>query len=138
MASTGRRRIVGQIGPTAQVHDHAHERLVHGHVGRAVAADALFVAERLGQHLAERDAGILHRVVKIHLDVALGFEIEVEETMPGEEREHVIEKRDAGLHRWTCPCHRHSGGCLMLVSLVLRSMDASRGIRIGSVPRTRG
>ncbi len=45
--------------------------------------------------LAEHDAGVLDRVMKIDLHVALGAHFEIEERVLGEKRQHVIEERNA-------------------------------------------
>ena len=57
--------------PARQVDDHARQRLVERHVGVPVAAHALLVADRLRERLAERDADVLHGVVRVDVQVAL-------------------------------------------------------------------
>jgi hypothetical protein len=49
-----------------------------------------------GQRLAERDADILDRVVRVDMQVARGLDIEVDQAMAGNLVEHVIEEGDAG------------------------------------------
>ena len=58
----------------------------------AIAAQALLVAERLGNGLAERDADVFHGVVGIDVQVALGFDFEVDRTVAGDLVEHVVEE----------------------------------------------
>ena len=70
---------------------------------RAVTADAFFVAERARERLAERDAAILDRVMRVHLEVAPAAQFQVHRRMFGEQREHVVEKRDAGFDRGFSP-----------------------------------
>ena len=55
-AGTGKGNVHLQAGPPGEVDDHPRQRLVEGHVGVAVAADALLVADGLGEGLAEGDA----------------------------------------------------------------------------------
>ena len=62
----------------------------------AVTPDAAFVAERLRERLPERDAAILDGVVRVHLDVAFADQFQIHHGMFGEQREHVVEERDAG------------------------------------------
>ena len=62
----------------------------------AVAADARLVAERLGDRLAERDADVLDRVVRVDVQVALGLDLEVEHAVARDLVEHVVEERHAG------------------------------------------
>ena len=47
--------------------------------------------------LPEGDAHVLDEVVVIDFQVALGFDGEVEETVPGEEVEHVVKEGDSSV-----------------------------------------
>ena len=100
------RHLEHQPGPARQVDHHARQRLVERHVGMAVAAHALLVADRLGQRLAERDADILDGVVRVDVQVALRLDLEVDHAVTGDLVEHVIEEADAGGELATCRCHR--------------------------------
>ena len=51
------------------------------------------------KRLAQRDAAILHRVMRVHLQIALALQLQVHDRMLGEQRQHVVEKRDAGFDR---------------------------------------
>ncbi len=52
-----------------------------------------------GRHrLAQRDAEILDRVMLIDVQIADGFDLEVERAMSREKLEHVIQKTDARAH----------------------------------------
>ena len=62
----------------------------------AVAADAALVAERERKRLAERDAAIFHGVVRVHGQVAVAAQFQIHRRVFGKQREHVVEKRDAG------------------------------------------
>ena len=62
----------------------------------AVAANALLVAHRLRDRLAERDADVLDRVMRVDVQVALGLDVEIEHAVARDLVEHVIEKRHAG------------------------------------------
>ena len=59
--------VVHEVGPAGQVDGHLHERLVERHERVAEPADAGLVAERLAQRLAERERGVLDRVVGVDL-----------------------------------------------------------------------
>src|SRR5262245_14789489 len=72
------------------------ERLVHWHHEVAGAIDALPVAERFQQRVAERDADIFNGVVLIDVEIALRLQREIEAAVPREQLQHVIEEADAG------------------------------------------
>jgi predicted molibdopterin-dependent oxidoreductase YjgC len=59
----------------------------------AVALDALLVAHGPGKGLAQGDADVLHRVVRIDVQVALGVNAEIHHPVAGDLVEHVLEKR---------------------------------------------
>ncbi len=64
---------------------------------RAVAADAGAVAQRLGEALAQHDAGILGGVVIVDVQVALGAQGDVDQAVAAQLLQHVVEEADAGL-----------------------------------------
>ena len=90
---------VRQIGPAGDVHHRPHQRLVERHQRIGVAADAGAVAQRALDRQPERDAGVLDRVVTVHVQIAPGLDREIEQGVPGERVEHVVEEADAGAHR---------------------------------------
>jgi hypothetical protein len=61
-----------------------------------VAAQSLLVAESPGQRLAERDADILDRVVRVDMQVAAGLNHRGRSGRGGNLLKHVIEEGDAG------------------------------------------
>ena len=89
--------VVVQVRPAGDVHHRAHQRLVQRHHRVAVAADAGAVAQRLGDRRAERDAGVLDRVVAVHVEIALRLDGEVQQAVARQRLEHVVEEADAGL-----------------------------------------
>ena len=85
-----------QERPAGNVDRRARQRLVHGKVERSVAGDAAPLAERLGNGLAERDAGILDGVVVVDMQVALGLDRHVDQRMARKLLQHMVEEADAG------------------------------------------
>src|SRR5438445_484662 len=81
--------------PPADVERHFDERLVHRGHAQAVAADARLVAERFRERLAQRDPDVLHRVVRVDLEIALRRHLEVEARVHPELLQHVVEERQA-------------------------------------------
>src|SRR5215204_7550280 len=84
---------VDEVEAPREVYDRAAQRLVHRHVGRAVAADARLVAERLRERLTQSDGHVLDRVVVVYVEVASALDFEVEESVLGEQLKHVVEER---------------------------------------------
>ena len=72
------------------------EGLVHRDPAVTEAPDALLVAERLTEGLAEHDRGVLDGVVTLDLHVAFGLHRQVEAAVLAERGEHVVEESDAG------------------------------------------
>src|SRR4029079_4024898 len=49
------------------------------------------------QGFAHHDADVLHRVVLVNIDVALGFDRDVEETVLRKQLQHVVEETNPGV-----------------------------------------
>ncbi|MCY1283511.1 hypothetical protein D9M70_323920 [compost metagenome] len=63
----------------------------------AVAADALLVADGLGEGLAEGDADILDGVVVVDMQIALALDVQVDQAVAGDLVEHVLKERHADI-----------------------------------------
>jgi hypothetical protein len=83
--------------PTGQVDDDSRERLIQGDIGVSVTPDPALVTERLGQRLAERDANVFDRVVRVDMEITLGLHAEVDQTVPCHLIEHVVEEWHPGV-----------------------------------------
>ena len=86
-----------QLAAPRYVHGRQHESLVHGKRKRPEPRDAALVAERTRNGLAQHDARVLHGVVRVHLDIAFCAHVEVDQAMPSEGRQHMVEERHARL-----------------------------------------
>ena len=64
---------------------------------RTEADDAGALAERLGKRRAERDGHVLDRVMGIDMKIARRRDLEIDQRVPRDLLEHVIEKADPGL-----------------------------------------
>ena len=125
-----------QPRPAREVDDRAAEGLVERDVGVAEADDALLVAERLLQGLAEGDPDVLDRVVGVHVQVALAADVEVEAGVGGEGGEHVVEEADAGADpRPALAVEVQDEGDVGLARLAL---DAGRAVRHRGARRAHG
>ena len=56
----------------------------------------LLVAHGFPDCLAEHDAYVLDRMVRVDVEVAAGFDVQIEATVAGDLIEHVLEERQAG------------------------------------------
>ena len=83
------------VRPPDEVDGRGCARLVHRDRRRPVASNALPVAERLGQSVAERSENVLHGVVLVHIEVTARDELEIEAGVERPEREQVVEEPDA-------------------------------------------
>ena len=81
--------------PTGDVDGRLGHRLVHGKVDRGIARNALAVAQRLGNRLAERDARILDGMVIVDMQVALHLDVHVDQRVTAELVEHMVEEAHA-------------------------------------------
>jgi len=68
------------------------QRFVHRHQEVTCTHNAFFVAQRRVHRFAQRNAHVFHRVVLIHIQIALGHQSKVEPTVPAYQVQHVIEK----------------------------------------------
>lgn len=90
------RSIEPEEGPTAHVERDADKCFIHGKMPRAISVNTPFFSKGGAKGLSKHDADILHRVVIINLDVALGRDFQVTTTVFSEKRQHVIEERNPG------------------------------------------
>ena len=83
-------------GPAGQIDDDPRQCLVERYVAVTVTGQALLVAPGLGQRLAERDADVLDGVMRVDMQVALGVNVEVDQPVPCNLVEHVVEEGNTG------------------------------------------
>src|SRR5450830_14087 len=86
-----------QAGAARKIDHHARQGFVERHVGVAVAADALLVADGLGEGHAQGDAGVFHRVVGVDVQVALALDVQVDQAVAGDLVQHMVEEGHAGV-----------------------------------------
>ncbi len=88
------RQVVNQERPPGKIEDNRSQGFVHRHGATTVSAHSGLVAKRLLESFTEADADVLDRVVGIDFKVTLGTDLQVKEPVPGDLRQHVIEKRN--------------------------------------------
>ena len=54
------------------------------------------IAQRLGEQLAQHDADVFHGVMLVHIQIAVGVQLQIKAAMLGEQLQHVIEETNAG------------------------------------------
>ena len=79
----------------AEIESDDGERFIHGHDEVSGAVDALAIAERFREKLAEHDADVLDGVMLIDIQIALRFQSEVKAAVFCEELQHMIEESNA-------------------------------------------
>ena len=89
------RHVPMQLAAPRQIARREHERLIHGKRDGSEPADAALVAERLGEHAPQHDAGVLDAVMAVHLQIALHLDAQIEQPVASERRQHVVEEPDA-------------------------------------------
>ena len=117
--------------PAAEIDGGARERVVHRHDRVAVARDPAPVAERAVERLAERERGVLDRVVVAGLEVAGALDDEVEPGVEGELLEEVVVDAGAGLRRETRLAPSRPSRTAIRVSAVARRWRTLRPPRAG-------
>ncbi|OQA31659.1 MAG: hypothetical protein BWY57_02288 [Betaproteobacteria bacterium ADurb.Bin341] len=93
---TGKLDMEFQSRPAGEVDHHARQRFVERHISITVAGQPFLVTPGLGQRLAQRDADILDRMMRVNLQIPLGLDIEVNQPMPRHLIEHVVKKGHSG------------------------------------------
>src|SRR5690606_10588111 len=90
----GLRHAISEIRTATEIDDDSRQRLVHGKVRVAVAADPALFTQRPGECLTEYDARVLDGVMKIDLDIPVRLHFEIHQAVPRKERQHMVEERD--------------------------------------------
>ena len=88
-----------QPRPSGEIEYHARQGFIERHIGMPVAANALLVANRLHQRLADGDADVFDGMVRIDVQITLGLDFEINQAVPCNLIHHVIEKRHACFER---------------------------------------
>ena len=89
------RDVVREIRSLAEVDHNARKRLVKWCVSRGEACDAGPITKRLRECLAEDDAGILDKVMRVDVNVTGPTKREVESAVARDLLDHMVEERKA-------------------------------------------
>ena len=74
------------------------EVLARGLHNASPRRDARFVAQCGPKSLTQHNARVLHRVVKVHLDIAHSFDFQIKQPVLGKKRQHVVEEGHPGIN----------------------------------------
>jgi len=87
-------RIENQIRPAGYVEVNRTEGLVHRNGCRAVTVYAFFICESFLQRVSQTYPDILDQVMIIDAGIAAALHIQIDQSVPGKKREHVVQERD--------------------------------------------
>ena len=85
--------VVDQERSAGEVNGHVDERFIKRHRNARETTYTDFVTECLSEHLTQKDPGVLHRVMRVDVEVAHCLDVHVDATVLGELGKHVIEER---------------------------------------------
>lgn len=99
-----------EVRPAAEIDDASCEAFIHRHealpgqwIARvepgSISAQTFLVPERLCEGLAQRDAAVLHRVMRIDFQIAFATKCQIDDGMLREQCQHVIEEWHTGFDR---------------------------------------
>src|SRR6202453_5496248 len=82
-------------GPSTEIDGCQAESLVHGHEKVSGPQNATSISQRAVEDCAQSNPNVFHGVVLIHFQVAHGFELQIESTVPCKQLQHVVQKVDS-------------------------------------------
>jgi hypothetical protein len=62
----------------------------------AVSCDSFFVTQCLVEAATKADTNVFHGMVMVHVQIANGLHLQIKQSMPREQREHVVKETHAG------------------------------------------
>src|SRR5262245_4042524 len=81
--SIRQRHVIDEVGPAAEIDCNLRQRFVERSRSKSKSLDPSLFAQGLMQGLAHDDANILHCMVFVDIDIALGLSRQIKETMFG-------------------------------------------------------
>ena len=91
------RSVENERCPAGKIEGDLGERFIHGNNRPAVAVDASLIAERFFDGLTEDNPYVFDRVVSVDVQVAVGFDVEIDQAVASQKVEHVVKKTYAGV-----------------------------------------
>ncbi len=85
-----------QIGTARQINGDAGQRFIHRDIGMTIALNPLAIAQGLDQGFTNHIAGIFGRVVVINVQIPLGPQRQVNQTVLGQLLQHMIQEPNTG------------------------------------------
>lgn len=87
-----------KIGPPRNIERATRQRLVHWRISRTIARNPALIVQCLQHRLANRDSGVFGGVMLVDMQVADRFHLQIDQRVPRQLFEHMVEKTDAGRH----------------------------------------
>ena len=84
-----------QIGAPRNIHTHARAGLIHRNNRVCITRDAAAIPHRFVERLAQSNAGVFGRVVRVNVEIPLRTKVYVHQRVARQLFEHVVEKADA-------------------------------------------
>lgn len=110
--------VPAHIGSAGKVDHGIDKGFIHRHGRLPEALDTTFIAQCIGNGLSQDNADILNRVMGINLQIALGDNGQIKQTVSPESIEHMVEKPNAGIDGGlACPIQINGNDDIGLVGL---------------------
>lgn len=113
-------RLKPQERTAADIHRRKRQTFVHGNKKAAETGDTGLIAESFSQSLPQYDAGILHRMVAVHLQIPFHANRQAETSMYRKGVQHVVEKANPGGNGNVSPIETKLNGNVRLLCGSLR------------------
>ncbi len=115
--------IILQKGPIGYIDHDTHQSLIHRQMALTIPRYPALIPQGIHKRLPQTDTDILNRVVVINQDIALAGDGQIEKTVDGKERQHMIEERDTGIDLGPAGSVKHQ--LQPDIRLSCRSLDAA-------------
>ena len=96
LAQSGRSefRLEDKPWPAGNVERTSRQCFIHRRIGRSISRDPALFAQRLRKGFTDRDACIFGCMVLVDMEIADGFDRQIDQRMPGKLFKHMIKKAD--------------------------------------------
>src|SRR5690606_5977962 len=93
----GKGYVVEQARATGEINHHPRKGFIQRHIGVPITAHAGLVSGCSGKGLTQCDADIFDRMVVVNVNITIAMDVEIDEAMPGDLVQHVVQKGYTGV-----------------------------------------